>query len=171
MQAALESLNMFNREVVEFLAWLGEVETSLERLDGEGNPPMARLRDLQGEVRDRDRQFCSLANRGKEQMVAAGESDIVLGSKVGELGRRWSMLQNMIMGIQDKLEREGEHLREKLETIRQWLDKKKVEVDKLKTGESLAKIKRQKEEHNTFRFVGYSTGFGWLVMGGINGNT
>ena len=46
MQAALESLNMFNREVAEFLAWLGEVETSLERLDGEGNPTMARLRDF-----------------------------------------------------------------------------------------------------------------------------
>ena len=35
LQAALESLNMFNREVAEFLAWLGELETSLERLDGQ----------------------------------------------------------------------------------------------------------------------------------------
>ena len=50
---------MFNREVAEFLAWLGEVETSLERLDGEGNPTMARLRDFQGEVRDMDKQACS----------------------------------------------------------------------------------------------------------------
>ena len=50
LQAELESLNMFNREVAEFLAWLGEVETSLERLDGEVNPTMAKLRDLQGEV-------------------------------------------------------------------------------------------------------------------------
>jgi len=151
LQAALESLNMFDRELAEFLAWLGEVETSVERLDGDGNPTMARLRDLQGELRDRDRQFCSLASRGKEQIAAAGDSDIVLGSKIGELGRRWSMLQNMIMGIQDKVDREGEHLREKLETIRQWLDKKRVEVDKLEVGDNLGKIKRQKEEHKTFR--------------------
>ena len=63
---------MFDRELAEFLAWLGEVETSVERLEGDGNPTLARLRDLQGEVRDRDGQFCSLANRGKEQMAVAG---------------------------------------------------------------------------------------------------
>ena len=93
----------------------------------------------------------TLANRGKEQMVVAGESDIVLGSKVGELGRRWSMLQNMIMGIQDRLDREGEHLREKMEKMRQWLDKKAMEMNRLKVGDSLATIRNQKEEHKAFR--------------------
>ena len=65
------------------MAWLGEVETSVERLEGDGNPTLARLGDPQGEVRDRDGQFCSLANRGKEQMVlhvgvryCAGEKDV-----------------------------------------------------------------------------------------------
>ena len=29
-------------------------------------------------------------------------------SKVGELGRRWTSLQNMMMAIQDKLERKDE---------------------------------------------------------------
>ena len=152
LQAALESLNMFDRELAEFLAWLGEVETSVERLDSEGTPTMARLRDLQGEVRERDGQFCSLSNRGKEQIVASGETDIVLGSKVGELGRRWSMLQNMIMGIQDKLDREEVHLREKLMNIGQWVEKKVLEVNRLKVGDSIDSIKQQMEENKILRY-------------------
>ena len=48
---------------------------------------------MQGELRNRDGQFCSLTGRGKDQLTAAGDSDIVLASKVGELGRRWSGLQ------------------------------------------------------------------------------
>jgi len=151
LQTALESLNMFDRELAEFLAWLGEVETSVERLDVDGNPTFERLRDLQGEVRDKDRQFCSLTNRGKEQMLASGESDIVLGSKVGELGRRWSMLQNMIMGIQDKLDREGQQLVEKLENVRQWLDKKIAEMSDLRVAENVVMIRKQKDDHKTFR--------------------
>ena len=152
LQAALESLNMFDRELAEFLAWLGEVETSVERLDSEGTPTLSRLRDLQGEVRERDGQFCSLSNRGKEQIVASGETDIVLGSKVGELGRRWSMLQNMIMGIQDKLDREEVHLREKLMNIGQWVEKKVLEVNGLKVGDSIDAIKQQIEENKILRY-------------------
>ena len=62
------------------------METSLERMEAEPAPNLARLREVRAEVRDRDRQFSSLTSRGADQLAAAGDSDIVLGS-------RWLLLQ------------------------------------------------------------------------------
>ena len=150
LQAALENINMFDRELAEFLAWLGEVETSLERLESQQEPRTERLTELQGEVRNRDRQFCSLTGRGKDQLTAAGDSDIVLASKVGELGRRWSGLQNMMMAIQDKLERKDE-ARDRMEDILVWLGQKREEVESIAVGETLSLVRRQLEENIAFR--------------------
>ena len=150
LQAALENINMFDRELAEFLAWLGEVETSLERLESQQEPRTERLAELQGEVRNRDRQFCSLTGRGKDQLTAAGDSDIVLASKVGELGRRWSGLQNMMMAIQDKLERKDE-ARDRMEDILVWLGQKREEVESIAVGETLSLVRRQLEENIAFR--------------------
>ena len=150
LQAALENINMFDRELAEFLAWLGEMETSLERLESQQEPRTERLTELQGEVRNRDRQFCSLTGRGKDQLTAAGDSDIVLASKVGELGRRWSGLQNMMMAIQDKLERKDE-ARDRMEDILVWLGEKRRDVESIAVGETVALVRRQLEENIAFR--------------------
>ena len=150
LQAALENINMFDRELAEFLAWLGEMETSLERLESQQEPRTERLTELQGELRTRDRQFSSLTGRGKDQLLAAGDSDIVLASKVGELGRRWSGLQNMMMTIQDKLERTGE-ARDRMVDILVWLGEKREEVESIAVGETLALVRRQLEENIAFR--------------------
>ena len=152
LQAALENINMFDRELAEFLAWLGEMETSLERLDCQQQPCSDRLAELQSEVRTRDRQFCSLTGRGKDQLLAAGDTDIVLASKVGELGRRWSGLQNMMMGIQDKMERK-EDARDRMEDILGWLAQKRAEVENIALGDTLTQIRRQLEENTAFRSV------------------
>ena len=150
LQTALENINMFDRELAEFLAWLGEMESSLERLESQQEPRTERLTELQGELRNRDRQFCSLTGRGKDQLTAAGDSDIVLASKVGELGRRWSGLQNMMMAIQDKLERKDE-ARDRMEDILVWLGEKREEVESIAVGETVAMVRRQLEENIAFR--------------------
>ena len=150
LQTALENINLFDRELAEFLAWLGEMETSLERLESQQEPRTARLAELQGELRTRDRQFSSLTGRGKDQLMAAGDSDIVLASKVGELGRRWSGLQNMMMAIQDKLERTDE-ARDRIEDILVWLGEKREEVESIAVGETLSLVRRQLEENIAFR--------------------
>ena len=151
LTSSLENLNMFDRELAEFLAWLGEMETSLERMDAEQSPNVVRLKDVQEEVRTRDRQFSSLTSRGKDQLAAAGDSDIVLGSKVGELGRRWSLLQNMIMGIQDRCDTEGDNVKLRIEDFLQWIITKRKEVDSVVVAQNLNQINRQKEEHCDFR--------------------
>merc|ERR1719188_906657 len=151
LTSSLENLNMFDRELAEFLAWLGEMETSLERMDADQSPNVVRLKDVQEEVRTRDRQFSSLTSRGKDQLAAAGDSDIVLGSKVGELGRRWSLLQNMIMGIQDRCDTEGDNVKLRIEEFLQWIITKKQEVGSVVVAQNLNQINRQKEEHCDFR--------------------
>ena len=60
-------LNLSNRELAEFLAFLGEEEAALERLEG-GEVSELQLEERQESVRARDGQFCSLASRGKEQV-------------------------------------------------------------------------------------------------------
>ena len=56
-----------NRELAEFLAFLGEEEAALERLEV-GEVSEQQLEERQESVRARDGQFCSLASRGKEQV-------------------------------------------------------------------------------------------------------
>ena len=60
-------LYLSNRELAEFLAFLGEEEAALERLEG-GEVSEVQLEERQESVRARDGQFCSLASRGKEQV-------------------------------------------------------------------------------------------------------
>ena len=74
------------------LSWFREPKTSelsvtsghesAERMEAEKSPNVGKLRDVQEEVRNRDRQFSSLTSRGKDQLRAAGDTDIVLDSKV-----------------------------------------------------------------------------------------
>ena len=60
-------ISLYNRELAEFLAFLGEEEAALERLEG-GEVSETQLEKRKESVRARDGQFCSLASRGKEQV-------------------------------------------------------------------------------------------------------
>ena len=60
-------ISLYNRELAEFLAFLGEEEAALERLEG-GEVSETQLEKRKESVRARDEQFCSLASRGKEQV-------------------------------------------------------------------------------------------------------
>jgi hypothetical protein len=159
LQAALLALNQFDSEMASFLAWIGEVEASLERLEtadgGTESSASSRLDELKAEVRERDREFVALAVKGREQLenLAAGETDIVLGGRVGELGRRWSALQNGIMDLSDKLGRKAEQARKELAGLLAWAGAKAAELESLKLGSSLQDIRRQIEEQSSFRSV------------------
>jgi hypothetical protein len=159
LHAALLALNHFDRELASFLAWIGEAETSLERLEtAEGCESVAataahKLEEVRAEVRERDREFCALAAKGREQLedLAAEETDIVLGGKVGELGRRWTALQNGIMDLADKLGRQNEQARREAKALLAWTVAKRGELEGLRMGGTLADVRRQMEEHNSFR--------------------
>ena len=157
LQAALLLLNQFDSELASFLAWIGEVEASLERLQaGEGteSSASARLEEVRAEVRDRDREFCALAARGREQLDdLAAETDIVLGGRVGELGRRWTALQNGIMDLTDKLGRNCEQARKEAASLLAWTEAKSAELAGLRMGGTIQEIHRQVEEHNSFRYI------------------
>ncbi len=160
LHAALLALNQFDRELASFLAWIGEAETSLERLETaeEGCESSAataahKLEEVRAEVRERDREFCALAAKGREQLedLAAEETDIVLGGKVVELGRRWTALQNGIMDLADKLGRQNEQARREAKAMAAWTVAKRGELEGLRMGGTLADVRRQMEEHNSFR--------------------
>lgn len=130
------------------------MEANLERLEtGEGAEIVSsRLEEVRAEVRERDREFCTLAAKGREQLEdLAGETDIVLGGKVGELGRRWTALQNGIMDLTDKLGRKSEQAKKEAAGLLAWVESKTVELAGLRLGGNLSEIHRQVEEHNSFR--------------------
>ena len=137
LQTSLENINTFDREMAEFLAWLRKMETDVERIEAENAPSLERLRELQLEIRNRDRQFSYLASK-----VASAEND----SRLGELGRRWSTLQNMILGIQDKWDRSEDESSEKVEDWMLWVATKRKEIEGHVIGSSLIQLREQQRK-------------------------
>ena len=194
LKAALEALNSFDRELAEFLTWLGEEEGAVERL--EQSSEAGQLAERQSSVRARDGQFCGLAARGRDMVLAAGQTDVVLASKVQELGRRWSNLQNSLMCFQDKLERRGGQqegkLQEQVDLQEEgrlqepggWLAERLRGLEAREVGSSIKEIQEQKAQHGQLRQVvvwirewGRHEGFRrvggcgriWQCVGGLEG--
>ena len=66
------------------------------------------------------------------------------------------MLQNMIMGIQDKLERvDEEDVQERLDVMLHWIVSKRAEIESIIIGRNINQIKRQIEENCEFRYLNY----------------
>ena len=145
LQTSLENINTFDREMAEFLAWLRKMETDVERIEAENSPNVEKLRELQLEIRNRDRQFSYLASKGRDRDPA--ESD----SRLGELGRRWSTLQNMILGIQDKMDRSEEENSEKVDQWRHWVVTKRKEIEGEVIGSNLIKLREQLKKCHDLR--------------------
>ena len=145
LQTSLENINTFDREMAEFLAWLRKMETDVERIEAENSPNVEKLRELQLEIRNRDRQFSYLASKGRDRDPA--ESD----SRLGELGRRWSTLQNMILGIQDKMDRSEEESSEKVDQWRHWVVTKRKEIEGEVIGSNLIKLREQLKKCHDLR--------------------
>ena len=68
-----------------------------------------------------------------------------------ELGRRWSGLQNMMMGIQDKWDRSGDSVMARLQEKLAWAATKRAQLEAVVVGQSLTQVKRQAEEHRELR--------------------
>ena len=75
--------------------------------------------------------------------------------RVGELGRRWSVLQNMMMGIQDKWDRSGDSVMARLQEKLAWAATKRAQLEAVVVGQSLTQVKRQAEEHRELRCAEY----------------
>ena len=140
LQTSLENINTFDREMAEFLAWLRKMETDVERIEAESEPSVEKLRELQLEIRNRDRQFGYLASK-------ASEAD----SRLGELGRRWSLLQNMILGIQDKWDRSEEESSERLDEWRRWVATRRMEIEAEVIGSNLIQLREQQRKCHDLR--------------------
>ena len=145
LQTSLENINTFDREMAEFLAWLRKMETDVERIETENSPNVEKLRELQLEIRNRDRQFSYLASKGRDRDQA--ESD----SRLGELGRRWSMLQNMILGIQDKWDRSEEETSDRVDEWRRWVATRRMEVESEVIGSNLIQLREQLKKCHDLR--------------------
>ena len=140
LQTSLENINTFDREMAEFLAWLRKMETDVERIEAESEPSLEKLRELQLEIRNRDRQFGYLASK-------ASEAD----SRLGELGRRWSLLQNMILGIQDKWDRSDEESIVRLDEWRHWVATRRKEIEAEVIGSNLIQLREQQRKCHDLR--------------------
>ena len=145
LQTSLENINTFDREMAEFLAWLRKMETDVERIEAEHSPSLEKLRELQLEIRNRDRQFSYLASKGRDRDPAENDS------RIGELGRRWSMLQNMILGIQDKWDRSEEESGERLDEWRRWLATRRKEIEAEVIGSNLIQLREQQRKCQDLR--------------------
>jgi len=129
---------------------MGEVEGTLERMQ-EDKESQSRLEDVKAEVREKDAKFHLISTRGNEQLSYSEDNDIVLSSKVEELKRRWTELQNSILNLSDRIGRHSMKNMHEVTVLRSWISAKMDELTNLKMGRNLAEIKRQREEHRSFR--------------------
>lgn len=155
LQAALQSLNAFDKELAEFLVWMGEAEGSLEQMDS--RELAARVEEVTAEMRERDERFRGLVVRGQEQLAHSGQSDIVLRSKVDELKRRWTGLQNCVLNLSSRASKDDAKENGGVDQAKAWLSAKIEEVEALEMGKNLAEIRRQLEENTSFRLAVIST--------------
>ena len=133
------------------MVWMGEAEGSLERM--ESRETKLKVDDVTKEIRERDERFRGLLSRGREQLGYSGDSDIVLSSKVEELNRRWTGLQNSVLNLSGRVGRVDDQHGRELSDLRSWVRAKVLEVEALKVGKNFVEIHRQSEEHSSFRSV------------------
>ena len=146
LQTSLENINTFDREIAEFLSWLRKMESDVEKIETEhSGPSLEILRGLQLEIRSRDRQFSHLATRGED-------GDPGTDTRLKELGRRWSMLQNMILVIRDKWDRSEEESSNRLEEWRHWVANKRIQIEGEVIGSNLNQLKEQQRKFDEFRY-------------------
>ena len=129
---------------------MGEVEGTLERMQ-EKKESRSKLEEVKAEVRERDAKFHNISTRGSEQLSYSGDSDIVLSSKVEELKRRWTELQNSLLNLYDRMGKHSVKNIHEIGELKSWIGAKMNELMTLKIGRNLTEIRRQKEEHITFR--------------------
>ena len=65
------------------------------------------------------------------------------------------MLQNMMMGIQDKWDRSGDSVMARLQEKLAWAATKRAQLEAVVVGQSLTQVKRQAEEHRELRCAEY----------------
>jgi chromosome segregation ATPase len=175
IQAVQNSFASYDRSIERFFDWLFDIESSVEQLESEasGSPDRQRaLRqrfdNIKHEIHDKDRVFNALAKTGNGLLgKMAQEEKMMLSQKLSEMNSRWKALQNKMLGINMAIQSSAQkaattatddeqHVpisvqHASLRDHTDWVLRKKRELASLSLDGDVKGLRRQFEEHTSFR--------------------
>ncbi|XP_032597643.1 dystrophin, isoforms A/C/F/G/H isoform X14 [Drosophila grimshawi] len=159
LHAAVHSLQMFDRAMDQFLAFLSETETLCENAESdiERNPLM--FKDLQSEIETHRVVYDRLDGTGRKLLgsLTSQEDAVMLQRRLDEMNQRWNNLKSKSIAIRNRLESNSEHWNALLLSLRElteWVIRKDTELSTLGLGPvrgDAASLQKQLDDHKAFR--------------------
>ncbi|XP_071819644.1 dystrophin-related protein 2-like isoform X2 [Apostichopus japonicus] len=169
LECALNSLQDIDKQVHEFLLWLGKVESPIKSLERKTQTEESRQdrekvkewqgqhQDLQAEIEAHQSIFTALNEAGsKAPSNEEQENDAeTLQVQLETMNERWSKLQGQSAEIRKRLEANAEEwaaLVASIEELLTWIEERDLELStKHPVGEDHIKVKMQLDDHKKFK--------------------
>ncbi|CAH0760443.1 unnamed protein product [Diatraea saccharalis] len=153
LNAAVSSLQNFDRSLEKFVGWLSEAESLLDAADRDPH----LLKDLQSEIETHRDVYASLTGTGRRLLgsLSSQEDAVMLQRRLDEMNQRWHHLKAKSMAIRNRLESNAEHWSALLLSLRElteWVIRKETELNALAPPRGdLSALLKQQDDHRAFR--------------------
>ncbi|XP_031638601.1 dystrophin, isoforms A/C/F/G/H isoform X5 [Contarinia nasturtii] len=159
LQTAVHSLQLFDRSMDQFLAWLSEAESLCENAEQEIERNPLILKDLQSEIETHRVVYDRLDGTGRKLLgsLTSQEDAVMLQRRLDEMNHRWNHLKSKSIAIRNRLESNSEHWNALLLSLRElteWVIRKDTELSQLRSGPlrgDAASLQKQLDDHKAFR--------------------
>ncbi|KAL1512976.1 hypothetical protein ABEB36_002471 [Hypothenemus hampei] len=147
LHSALSSLQNFDRSLDKFLAWLSEVESVVENLEGDTESRRAtqQLKEIQADL---ERQAPTHAALRSSYMALLGtlspEDALMVQLRGDEMERRWQALKTRAADLRNRLEHNADYWNSVLLSLRElteWVIRKDTELG----------LAARQDDHRAFR--------------------
>ncbi|CAG9768578.1 unnamed protein product [Ceutorhynchus assimilis] len=147
LHSALSSLQNFDRSLDKFLAWLSEVESVVENLEGDTESRRAahQLKEIQADI---ERQASTHAALRSSNLALLGsltpEDALMVQLRGDEMERRWQALKTRTSDLRNRLEHNVDYWNTVLLSLRElteWVIRKDTELG----------LAARQDDHRAFR--------------------
>ncbi|XP_048518635.1 dystrophin-like isoform X1 [Dendroctonus ponderosae] len=147
LHSALSSLQNFDRSLDKFLAWLSEVESVVENLEGESESRRGahQLKEIQADI---ERQASTHAALRSSNLALLGtlstEDALMVQLRGDEMERRWQALKTRTADLRNRLEHNADYWNSVLLSLRElteWVIRKDAELG----------LAARQDDHRAFR--------------------
>ncbi|XP_037939680.1 dystrophin, isoforms A/C/F/G/H-like [Teleopsis dalmanni] len=159
LNAAVHSLQSFDRAMDQFLAFLSESESLCESAESEIDRNPLMFKDLQSEIETHRVVYDRLDGTGRKLLgsLTSQEDAVMLQRRLDEMNQRWNNLKSKSIAIRNRLESNSEHWNALLLSLRElteWVIRKDTELSTLGMGPvrgDAASLQKQLDDHKAFR--------------------
>ncbi|KAF7278085.1 dystrophin [Rhynchophorus ferrugineus] len=147
LHSALSSLQNFDRSLDKFLAWLSEVESVVETLEGDSESRRAahQLKEIQADIERQAPTHAALRSSNLALLGTLSPEDALMVQLRGdEMERRWQALKTRTADLRNRLEHNADYWNSVLLSLRElteWVIRKDTELG----------LAARQDDHRAFR--------------------